>query len=344
VAIGHIQQTGKPRPKNIAWSWRNALFGALLASVGTVVIATGHVTTGLPLLFGALPAAIIGLLPTRKARRLLVVIGVLFGLSMMAGSFVAQWWWLAVPAMFLFGLGGALLAARSPLGLLALSLCVPLAGIGLSYAGLKNSVGVALTIIVGSLVAYGWSLLLPEFAPTPRKPGELLSADEAVDYGIRLGLTGATAAAVGYAFGADYIGWICGSALLVMRPAADMQKLRSAGRILSVLVGAFAASWLLGHDLSPVAIALVAGGSLIIASVTRASRWYITPAFSTFLVFWSCSTATPQEQASPTASTNVSSKTISGVTIAYVFGLLIPKLRSAHPKARSRVARRGSPH
>ena len=116
--------------KNIAWSWRNDLFGALLASIGSVVIATGHVKTGLPLLFGALPAAIIGLLPTRRARRMLVVIGVLFGLSMMAGSFVAQWWWPAVPAMFVFGLGGALLAARNRLGLLALNLCVPLAGTG----------------------------------------------------------------------------------------------------------------------------------------------------------------------------------------------------------------------
>jgi hypothetical protein len=50
--------------KNIAWSRRNAVFGALLASVPAVGIVTGHVEEGLPLLFGALPTALIGVLPT----------------------------------------------------------------------------------------------------------------------------------------------------------------------------------------------------------------------------------------------------------------------------------------
>lgn len=219
---------------NIAWSRRNALFGVLLASVGAAVIATGHVKSGLPLLFGALPAALVGLPPTHRARSLLVVIGVLFGLSMMVGSFVAQWWWVAVPAMFGFGLGGAVLAARRQFGLAALNLCVPLAGIGLSYSGLSNSVGVALTIMAGSLLAYGWALLLPAFRPPAREPARLLSVAEARDYGVRLGLTGAVAAGVGYVVGTDHIGWICGSALLVMRPAADMQKVVHLAGLLDV--------------------------------------------------------------------------------------------------------------
>jgi hypothetical protein len=61
--------------RNIAWSRRNAVFGALLVSIPTVVIVTGHVHGGLALLFGALPAALIGVLPTRRKRRALVVIG-----------------------------------------------------------------------------------------------------------------------------------------------------------------------------------------------------------------------------------------------------------------------------
>jgi hypothetical protein len=115
---------------NIAWSRRNALFGALVAAAPVVVITAGHVEHGLALLFGGLPAAIVGLLPTRRARRALVVIGILLGLSLMLGSFVAQWWWLAVPAMFVVAFGGASLAARR---LLALNLCVPVVGIGLSF-------------------------------------------------------------------------------------------------------------------------------------------------------------------------------------------------------------------
>src|SRR5262245_58911523 len=97
--------------KNIAWSRPNASFGVLLAAVPTVVIVTGHVEAGLALLFGALPAAVVGLPETRRARRSLVVVGAVFGLSLVAGAFVAQWWWVAVPAMFVFGLAGASLAA-----------------------------------------------------------------------------------------------------------------------------------------------------------------------------------------------------------------------------------------
>ena len=170
---------------------------------------------------------------------------------------------------------------------------------------------------------------MPEFAPLQREPSKLLSAHDARAYGVRLGLTGATAAAVGYAFGADHIGWICGSALLVMRPAADMQKLRSAGRVLSVLVGAFVASWLLSRDLGPVAIAVVAGGSLVAASATRSSRWYNTPAFSTFLVFWVLLYGDATKASISHRFDQRVLETVSGATIAYIFGLLVPKLRSA---------------
>ncbi len=296
-----------------------------------VVIASGRVEGGLPLLFGALPAAIIGLQPTRKTRRMLILVGILFGISMLAGSFVAQWWWLAVPAMFVFGLAGALLASRRQFGLLALNLCVPLAGIGLSYAGLQNSIGVALTIMVGSLLAYGWSLLLPEFAYTRSASGGLLSADAARDYGIRLGLTGATAAAVGYALGTDHIGWICGAAFLVMRPVADMQRLRSIGRVLSVFVGALAASWLLSRQLDPVAIALVAGASIVAAAATAASRWYVTPAFTTFLVFWVLLYGDATTASISYRFNERVFETIGGVAIAYFYGLFIPRLLAGGP-------------
>lgn len=77
---------------NIAWSRRDAGFGMALAAVPMVAIAAGQVTNGLRFLVGALPAAIIGLLPRRRARWQLIVIGALFGASMMLGSLIAQWW------------------------------------------------------------------------------------------------------------------------------------------------------------------------------------------------------------------------------------------------------------
>jgi len=137
----------------IVWSWRDARFGAVIAAIAVVVTVFGQVQTGLPLFIGALPAASIGLLPTRAERRKLVIIGVLFGTSMMLGSFLAQWAWVAIPIMFLIAFGASLLASKRPFGTLALNLCVPLVGIGLSFAA---SYGLGLLIIVGSLVAYWW--------------------------------------------------------------------------------------------------------------------------------------------------------------------------------------------
>ena len=63
---------------NLVWSWRNAAFGALISSVAVIVIQTGTSRTGLYLLIGAIPAAILGLPPRRTDRRKVLVIGVLF--------------------------------------------------------------------------------------------------------------------------------------------------------------------------------------------------------------------------------------------------------------------------
>jgi hypothetical protein len=52
-----------------------------------------------------------------------------------------------------------------------------------------------------------------------------------------------------------------------MRAVAEMQKLRSAGRILAVIAG---------------------------AAATHRSRWYVTPAFSTVLVFLLLLHASPE--------------------------------------------------
>ncbi len=65
---------------NFVWSWRDAGFGAVLAAVAIGVIVTGYVEMGLPMLLGSLPAATVGLLPTRAQRRNLVILGLLFEL------------------------------------------------------------------------------------------------------------------------------------------------------------------------------------------------------------------------------------------------------------------------
>ena len=118
---------------NLVWSWRNAAFGALMSSVAVVVIVFGEVENGLYLLIGAIPAAILGLPPHRKDRRKVMVVGVLFAVSVMIGSILAQWAAVAVVGMFLMGLGAALLATRKVFGYAVLTTCLPLAATGLTY-------------------------------------------------------------------------------------------------------------------------------------------------------------------------------------------------------------------
>ncbi len=97
--------------------------------------------------------------------------------------------------------------------------------------------------------------------------------------------------------------------------------------MLSVLVGALSASWLLGEDLGPVTIAAVTGASLVAAAATRGSRRYITPAFSTFLVFWALLYGDATRMSIGHRFDQRVLETTAGVIIAYAFGLLIPKLR-----------------
>jgi hypothetical protein len=320
---------------NLVWSWRNAAFGALMSSVAVVVILSGEVENGLYLLIGALPAAILGLPPRRSDRRRVIVIGVLFAVSVMVGSVLAQWAPVAVVGMFLMGLGAALLATRKIFGYAVLTICLPLASTGLTYHGLDESLGVSALFITGSAIAFVVALCFPEYDdPLPPEP-PLLSITAAQRYGVRLGLAAAVGTAIAFYSGAEHSGWIVISTVIVMRPAAEMMKVRSAGRAVSVFVGALVAAWLLGLDLSPGPIALVGAGAIIAACATNASRWYITPAFTTFLILWSVLYANPTAENISYRSWERVLDTLLGVGIAYFFGLLVPTLSRRHDDAPS---------
>ncbi len=315
---------------NFVWSWRDAGFGAVISAVVIGIIVTGHVEMGLPMLLGSLPAATIGLLPTRAQRRNLVILGLLFGTFLMLGSLIAQWVWIAVPGMFLLALGGSMLASKKRFGMIVLFLCVPLTGVGLSYEGLENSISVGLLFIIGSIIAYGWSLCFKEYEPPSRPPASaessLFSNVQARNYGIKLGLTAAVSTAIGFALGVEHIGWIVGASLFVMRPSQDVHKSRSIWRMISVFVGASTASILLTLNLSPLMIGALAGGALIAAAATHRSRRYITPTFSTFLTFWLLLYTEPTIANVTYRFNERILETVIGIGIAFLFGIAIPKL------------------
>ncbi|HKG38958.1 MAG TPA: FUSC family protein [Conexibacter sp.] len=309
-----------PSP-GLVWDRSQAALGAVYALPAAVAMLSDP-PTGLALAVGVLPAAIVGLAPTRRGRRAVVVLGTLIGVPLFLGSLLANVPWLAVATIGGLGVAAAWLAARSRFGVIAMTLSLPMMGVGLSYTDVGQSAGLAGLMIAGSIYACLVSMLWPEHAQGGARPP---AAPPSLEYGIRLGAAGATAAAIGFLAGLEHVGWACAAALLVMRPSEEMQRLRSVGRIAAVAIGALAAIALVQLD-PPVAVysaaAILAVGG---AAATNRSRWYVTSGFTTFLVFLLLLYATP-EDAGMRFDERLG-ETLLGVAIAYVFGLAIPALR-----------------
>ncbi len=315
----------------LVWDWTSAALGALYALPAAVVVLSDP-SRGLALTVGVLPAAIVGLLPTRRRRLAVVVLGACVGVPMFIGGLLAGVPVLAVAAIAGLGIGAALLARRARLGMLAMNLSLPMVGVGLSYSDLGKAVGMAGLMVVGSAFACLVSMLWPERPPAASSAPDLAPVPPTLGYGVRLGAAGATAAAIGFILGLEHVGWACAAALLVMRPAAEMQRLRSVGRIVSVGIGAAAAVALI-HLAPPAGVySLAAIAAIAGAGATHRSRWYVTSCFSTFLVFLLLLNSNPQDAASRFDERLL--ETVLGVGLAYVFGLGLPalaeRLRARH--------------
>jgi hypothetical protein len=294
--------------------------GAVYALPGAVVVL-GDRSRGLALAVGVLPAAIVGLMPTRRGRLASVVLGTSIGVPIFIGGLLASVPALAVLAIAGLGVGSALVAARFRLGHVAMTLSLPMVGVGLSYPGLGKGAAVAGLMVLGSAFACLVSMLWPECAAAPsaqtwEKPS--------MGYGVRLGAAGATAAAIGFLLDLEHVGWACAAALLVMRPTAEMQLLRSVGRIIAVAIGALAAIGLVRLGPPAWAYSLAAIVAVAGAGGTHRSRWYVTPAFTTFMVFLLLLYSRPQDAASRFNERVL--ETLLGVGIAYLFGLGVPAL------------------
>jgi hypothetical protein len=305
------------------WRWPAAALGAVYALPAAVVALTSP-QRGFALAVGVLPAALVGVLPTRRARLATVVLGACIGVPIFLGGLLSGVPVLAVAAILGLGAGSAVLAARFRFGTLAMNLSLPMIGVGLSYSAGKAAAAAGL-IVLGSVCACAISMLLPEQsrAAAPR-PRPVPPAGPTLDYGIRLGAAGATAAAIGFLLDLDHVGWACAAALLVMRPTAEMQRLRSVGRIVSVIAGAVVAVALVHAGPPAVVYSLAVLAALAGVAATHGSRWYVVPAFTTFLVFLLLLYSHPQDAASRFGERVL--ETLLGVGIAYLFGLALPAL------------------
>jgi uncharacterized membrane protein YccC len=282
------------------------------------------VSRGLAFAVGVLPAALLGMPPARRDRRTIAVTGALVGAPMALGALLANLPWLAVATLLGAGIGVVLLTRRSRLGRIAMVLGLPMVGIGFSYTDASEALGIAALMIVGSIYACIVSLLWPDRPAAPRPPDPPAPS---LEYGIRLGVTGATAAAIGFLLDLDHVGWACGAALLVMRPSAEMQQIRSVGRLCSVTIGALVAVVIVRGEPGELAYSVAAVAALAAAAATHGSRWYVTSAFTTFLVFLLLLASDPDAAASRFGERV--GETLLGVGLACLFGLLLPRFLPA---------------
>jgi hypothetical protein len=316
----------EPRPTvapGVSWRWSDFAYGLVLALPASAAMASS-VPRGLAFAVGVIPAAIVGVLPTRRAQLATLVVGALAGVSMFLGTLLAGVPVLAVPVLLLAVVAAALAAERLPFGMALLTLAVPLMGIGLSFDDLGTGAGLALVMVGGSAWAFVVACLWrprPPAAPRPHPQVPSL-----LGYGIRLGVAAALAAAVGFTLDLDHVGWAVGACLLVSRPDLQLQRLRSEGRIVAVLVGAFGAGVLANVTEGAGWYALAAGLAVAGAAATRRSRWYLTPAFTTFLALSLLLWSDPADAESRFAER--AGETVLGVGLAWLFVVLAPKFAS----------------
>jgi hypothetical protein len=327
VAVGVSRND---HPPNLVWDWPVAALCAVYA-LPAALVALSDPRKGVALAVGVLPASMVGLLPTRRARVALVVLGACVAVPMFLGGLLTGVPVLAVVTIGGLGVGAAALAARFRLGMIAMTLSLPMFGVGLSYSDLGTAAGAAGLMLVGSGFACLVSMLWPEHPPPTRPTAAAPGSKPTIGYGIRLGAAGATAAAIGFILNLEHVGWACAAALLVMRPRADMQRLRSGGRILAVVAGALAGAGLVRLHPSAAVYSLAVIAVIAAAGATHRSRWYVTSAFTTFLVFLLLLYSSPQ-----TATKRFNERvleTVLGVGIAYFYGLVLPALaKRRHPQ------------
>lgn len=316
----------------LAWSWQRALAGVVFGLPAAVVTVVNP-ELGIGLAVGVLPAAMIGIPARRRKRVVILLIGTLAGLSLFAGGLLAHLpMILAAVLLAAIVTGASLLTTRAPGGRLVLTLCAPLVAAGLSYDDYATSAATFALLVAASAYAWLVSLLWPA-RPAPDQPRSPLPSVRAMlDYGVRLGVAAAAVFVLVSSTGVDHPGWAPAACLLVARPQVDLLQRRGVGRVASVILGATAAALLVHLQPADVVLAIIAAAVLGLAAGTAGSRWYITSAFTTLLVFLLMLNGHPAETVG--AFEARVGETVLGVAAAYLFGWAIPRLR--HPIRRSR--------
>jgi hypothetical protein len=262
----------------------HALFGVVPAFF---LVLAGHLTWGIAFAIGLLPTSLLGFAPKRKHRVIYGIVGCLFGVGVFLGSVIINWQgvWLASAVFVAVAYAATVLSVRRPAGGLLLSIVVPSLAVGTGYAR-----GEAFALMAAFMLGSVWSSLVmlpwPEFEPDPTTAAKLIALQpkHVKSYGLLLGLTAATSLLVGHYMNSPYAGWIATAAMLIMRPIQDMTGWRGIGRAISTTVGTVLVIITLNQQFSYGETAVLVAAVAIVTIGARASRMYITPFGTAFLI------------------------------------------------------------
>lgn len=271
------------------WRWLPAGVALVASLPAALVTALVNVHTGTALAVGMIPALAVGIPRARRRRSVILLAAVILGILIVLGATVAPWPQLALTTIFvvpILATWSAKRIGRPRLSMLLVLLAPPLVAIGFSLDGFHAGVSLAALFILGSVVTWPVALAVPpQWIAAPAAQGQMGPPRiPGVEYGVTLGFVGVITASIGYILHFDHIGWACAAALLVMRPDTKLQEWRTLGRFGSVVAGAAAAALMIQLGAPPWLLAVAVSLVLAAAAGTRGSRWYILPAFTTFLV------------------------------------------------------------
>lgn len=317
--------------RGLTWKWSRLVLGIAFA-LPAMVVTPFSPALGLALAVGVLPAAAFRLPPRRRGRAAIPLVGALSAVGLLVGSLVATVPAVAVVAIFGAAVLACVNAVRGRLAQLVLVLVLPLIGIGLSFPWSPAAVGLAGSMVAGSLYAWLVSLFWPERDDPPPSAAPVPRGRAMLVYGLLLGTAAAIAATVGFLLDLEHVGWATAAVLLVMRPARGQLISRSIGRAISVLVGAFAAAAFAVLAPGDLLIGLVVGVVVGALCATQESRWYVAPGFTTFIALTFIlvnSTEPPGARFLERAL-----ETLLGVGLALFFGAAVPSLLSLSARRR----------
>lgn len=311
-------------PPALVWRWPAALLGLLAAVPAAVAVLVGDPAHGFALAAGVLPGAAVGVPGPRRSRVIIAILGALLGACVTLGSLLALWPPIAVIGIFVLAVLAARLAARIRFGRILLSLCVPLVGIGFSFDTLSSGAALGGLMALGSIYVWLLSLAWPVRPATQAPPPPPVDSGS-LDYGIRLGLAGAIAAGIGFALQLGHVGWACAACLLVIRPAPDMVRSRGRDRVLDIIIGSVVATVVVLFLPEPPVLAATVLIALTAMAATRGSQLYVTPAFTTCVVFLMLLYGSPQDAEYRFLERLL--ETVLGVALALLFGVAVPWAR-----------------